>query len=75
MVSGVDPDTMPKDFWRVDDDSPIDYILEVDLAYPRNLHDTHKDLPFCPENRVPPGMFRISSFFCTPRMKDFLILI
>jgi len=53
----VDPDTMPKDFWRVDDDSPVGYILEVDLAYPRNLHNTHKDLPFCPENRVPPGMY------------------
>ena len=53
----VDPDTMPKDFWRVDDDSPVGYILEVDLAYPRNLHNTHKDLPFCPENKVPPGMY------------------
>jgi len=52
----IDPDTMPKDFWRVDDDSPVGYILEVDLAHPRNLHDTHKDLPFCPENRAPPGM-------------------
>ena len=48
----VDPDTMPKDCWRVDDDSPVGYILEVDLAYPRNLHGTHKDLPFCPENRA-----------------------
>ena len=27
----VDPDTMPKDFWKVDDDSPIGYILEVDF--------------------------------------------
>jgi len=70
----VDPDTMPKDFWRVDDDSPIGYILEVDLAYPRNLLNTHKDLPFCPENRVPPGMFRISSS-CTPLMKDLSVLI
>jgi len=33
--------TLPKDFWRVDDDSSIGYILEMDLAYPKNLHDTH----------------------------------
>jgi len=70
----VDPDIMPKDFWRVDDDSPIGYILEVDLAYPRNLHNTHKDLPFCPENRVTPGRFRISSSKI-PLMKDFLFPI
>ncbi|CAB0043366.1 unnamed protein product, partial [Trichogramma brassicae] len=31
------------------------YILEVDLEYPKKLHDTHKDLPFCPEHRAPEG--------------------
>lgn len=54
----VDVNSMSnKDFWKVEDDSPIGYILEVDLAYPRKLHDSHKDLPFCPENSVPPGMY------------------
>jgi len=69
----VDVDTMPKDFWRVDDESAVGYILEVDLAYPTHLHDAHKDLPFCPENRAPPGLynFSLSSF---PIMKEVFFL-
>ena len=37
------------------DDAPIGYLLEVDLEYPRELHDLHKDLPFCCEHQCPPG--------------------
>ena len=32
-----------------DEDSNKGYILEVDIEYPRNLHDLHSDLPFLPE--------------------------
>ena len=39
----------------VKDDSPVGYILEVDLEYPQEIHDAHKDLPFCPESAAPPG--------------------
>ena len=32
-----------------DKDSDKGYILEVDVKYPKNLHDLHSDLPFLPE--------------------------
>ena len=32
-----------------DKDSDKGYILEVDVKYPKNLHDFHDDLPFLPE--------------------------
>lgn len=30
-------------------------IYEVDISYPQNLHKQHADLPFLPENSIPPG--------------------
>ena len=32
-----------------DKDSDKGYILELDVKYPKNLHDLHSDLPFLPE--------------------------
>ncbi|XP_011858312.1 PREDICTED: uncharacterized protein LOC105555880 [Vollenhovia emeryi] len=43
------------DVMSVTADSDIGYIMEVDLAYPRELHDPHADLPFCPTRASPPG--------------------
>ncbi|CAH0551589.1 unnamed protein product [Brassicogethes aeneus] len=43
------------DVFGVSDESPVGYILEVDLEYPQNLHDLHKDLPFCPDHVKPPN--------------------
>lgn len=40
---------------NMSDDSPVGYIFEVDLEYPVDLHDHHKDYPLCSETRVPPG--------------------
>ena len=34
-----------------DEDSDKGYILEVDVKYPRKLHDLHSDLPFLPKTR------------------------
>ena len=44
----------PIDVTSVTDDAPEGYILEVNLEYPQELHETHKDLPLCPEHYIPP---------------------
>lgn len=36
------------DVSAVDDNSPVGYIMEVDLHYPKHLHDVHSDYPLCP---------------------------
>lgn len=39
---------------KLADDSEYGYIFEVDLQYPKNLHATHNDFPFCAEKRTLP---------------------
>lgn len=41
-------------FLNIPDDSPEGDILEVDLEYPIELHNSNKDLPFCSEHFIPP---------------------
>lgn len=47
------------DFFNILDHNEVGCILEVDLEvdleYPKELHDTHKDLPLCSEHSSPPG--------------------
>lgn len=40
---------------QIPDEAPVEYFFEVDLAYPQELHDKHKDYPMCPEKRCVPG--------------------
>lgn len=43
------------DVASISDDSSEGFIFEVDLKYPENLHDLHKDLPLCPDHVTPPN--------------------
>lgn len=38
---------------NISDTSEKGYVLEVDLEYPKHLHDEHNEYPFCPENYKP----------------------
>lgn len=40
-------------------------ILEIDLLYPRHLHDDHKFLPFCPEHKLCPNSKTEKKLMCT----------
>ncbi|KAF0752007.1 Uncharacterized protein FWK35_00012627, partial [Aphis craccivora] len=41
------------DITQIKDDAEYGYILEVDVIYPKQLHDNHNDFPFLPENKCP----------------------
>lgn len=43
------------DLTELTETSETGYVFEVDLIYPYKLHDLHNDLPFCPENLIPPN--------------------
>ena len=37
---------------KISDYSENGYILEVDIKYPKELHNTHSDYPLAPENKL-----------------------
>ena len=40
------------DIMSINDKSPTEYFLEVDLEYPDKLHELHNDFPLAPEKRA-----------------------
>lgn len=48
-------DINENNFFNVADNSPIGYIIEVDLEIPQRLHDYFADLPLLPEHMTPPN--------------------
>lgn len=63
------------DILNVPDDNEIGYVIEVDISYPKNLHDKHKDLPLCPEHLVPPtSQLKIPKLLATLLDKKWYII-
>ena len=50
-------------------DDGYGYVLEVDLEYPKELHDNHNDYPLAGERMVPPGL----SKYCADLKKELKI--
>ncbi|XP_043479909.1 uncharacterized protein LOC122509742 [Leptopilina heterotoma] len=61
---------VPDNFdFNIPDDSPFGYVLEVDLYYPKELHDSHSDLPFCSEHSNPPSESKQAKLLTTLKPK------
>ncbi len=59
------------DIMSVGKDAETGYILEVDLEYPSEIHESHKDYPFCAEKQVPPdGKAKVAKLLCTLEDKE-----
>ena len=55
-----------------DENSDKGYILEVDVEYPKNLHDLHSDLPFLPERMK---IYKCKMLVCNLYDKKAMLLI
>ncbi|XP_043465724.1 uncharacterized protein LOC122500722 [Leptopilina heterotoma] len=51
--------------FNIQDDEAFSYILEVDLDYPQDLHDSHSDFPFCSEHTNPPSELKQAKLLTT----------
>src|ERR1700759_2262724 len=54
------------DIMSIGGDDEIGYILDVDLEYPKHLHESHNDYPLAPES------FEVSADLHSPYAKDLL---
>ena len=55
-----------------DENSDKGYILEVDIKYPRKLHDLHSDLPFLPKRMK---IDKCKKLVCNLRNKKYVVRI
>jgi len=55
------------------DTSPIGRIYEVDIVYPKELHDAHNDLPFLPQNGKPSGS-KVQKLMATLEQKKYYVI-
>ncbi|CAH1730843.1 unnamed protein product, partial [Aphis gossypii] len=57
----------------LNDTSPIGRIYEVDITYPKELHDKHNDLPFLPQNGILAGSKVKNSWQHLQSKKNYII--
>ena len=53
---------------KYDEDSSKGYLLEVDIDYPKELFNFHKDLPFLPERKK---VEKVEKLICSIEGKEF----
>lgn len=58
---------------RLTETSPIGRMYEVDISYPKHLHDKHNDLPFLPQNGIPPGS-KVRKLMATLEQKECYVI-
>src|SRR5258708_31294728 len=53
-IKWIDPKEFDMKYYMTNmkEDSDISHILEVDIEYPKELHDLYNDYPYCPEQVV-----------------------
>lgn len=81
----VDQEFNVEQILNISDNSEIGYIFEVDLDYPKHLHNMHNDYPFCAENMHIPRISKTHTFsvdsdrektiYSSPNIKKLLLTL